>query len=330
MKNYTQIPLIDIGPIFSDGDKGMSDVAEVIRDVYTDIGFAYIYNHHVPVELVDSIFDMSNKFHSMPLTEKLRIRQNRQFRGYMPISGSTLKVSSLGEARKPNQSEAFILAHEVPCNDQDYILGRYLAGPNQWPGNLPGFREVVTDYNNQMQVLARKLVQVFSLAFGYEKNFLDHLFVNPTTFLRLQHYPEQPNFIPSDQFGIAPHTDYGFLTILAQDDKGGLQVKSPSGNWLDVPYIPGTFVLNSSDMLKRMTNDIFISTPHRVINRSGKSRYSVPFFFEPNMHALIDVLPKFLSMESEKLYDTIVYRDHLMKRINFNYEIDTKFNGATI
>jgi isopenicillin N synthase-like dioxygenase len=320
MKVFKEIPQIDLSPVFTDCQKGLYRVSEDIRQAYTEVGFAYIYNHGFPQELIEAGFEAARFFHGLPLEEKMNIRLNKAYRGYMPFQGSILKVSTLGTAQTPNQSAAFILGYEAEKNDPDYIAQINLAGPNQWPENAAHFKKTITEYNEKMLVLARKMVQVFAVAFGLEPNALDHHFIKPSTFLRLQYYPEQPDLIPESQYGIAPHTDYGFLTLLAQDSRGGLQVRNQEGEWIDAPYIPGTLVLNSSDMLKRMTNDVFISTPHRVINRSGKERYSIPFFFEPNMHTEIGILKQFTSKERPAKYPPIEYCNHLMERVHGNYE----------
>jgi isopenicillin N synthase-like dioxygenase len=321
MKTFHEIPQIDLAPLFRKPNTGIFEVAEQIREAYTKVGFAYIINHEFPTQLVQAAFKASADFHALSFEEKNKIKQNKFFRGYMAMESSILKVSALfNDAKKPNQSEAFILAHEVDEDDPDFLAGTNLAGPNQWPENFPEFKTIISEYNSKMLVLAKKMVQVFSVAFGLNANTLDNYFSKPTTFLRLQYYPEQPSFIPEDQYGIAPHTDYGFLTILAQDNQGGLQVRNNLGEWIEAPPIPNTFVLNSSDMLKRLSNDTYLSTPHRVINHSGKKRYSIPFFIEPNMHASIAPLPHFCKSEPAK-YDSIEYYIHLMKRIRGNYEI---------
>ncbi|WP_422527182.1 isopenicillin N synthase family dioxygenase [Serratia fonticola] len=320
MNNDWQIPKIDLEPLRTDPVNGFHIVAEQIRKIYTTIGFAYLVNHGISKALIDGVFNAAAQFHALPAEEKLKIRQNRFFRGYMPFNGSQFEQSTLEKATIPNQSEAFIIAHEVSEQSADYQLGQNLAGPNQWPDSLANFKQVVTAYYDAMLDLAQKMVQVFSLAFGMTQSDLNAFFHTPTVFLRLQFYPEQPAIIPDQQYGIAPHTDYGFLTLLAQNGIGGLQVKNNAGEWIDVPPIKNAFILNSGDMIKWMTNDRFISTPHRVINTSGKKRFAIPFFFEPNMHAQIAPLDIFTSANEPAKYPQIEYCEHLMKTIRSNYK----------
>lgn len=323
MKIVKAIPKIDLSPLWDDAEQGIQRVAEQVRWAFTIYGFAYLVNHNVPKAVIDDVFWAAKQFHALPLEEKMRIKQNDCFRGYVPINASQLKVSTLGEAKKPNQLDAFVMAFEVAEDHPDYKEGVYLAGPNQWPEGLEGFQEKMLRYRDVMLMLARKLVQVFSVAFGMSSEDLDRFFEEPSYFLRLQHYPEQPASIPDDQFGIAPHTDYGFFTLLAQGDVPGLEVQTPDGSWVTVPCLEGALILNSGDMLKRWSNDTFRSTPHRVINRSGTERFSVPFFFEPNMHAMIEPLASCIDDEAAK-HDPVMYGDYLMERIQGNYGLGSR------
>jgi isopenicillin N synthase-like dioxygenase len=191
--------------------------------------------------------------------------------------------------------------------------------PNQWPDEalVPGFRATIEDYVVQMNTLARKMVTAISTSLGMRKDELDPYFEKPTTFLRLLHYPTQRD--EDGLFGSAPHTDYGFITLLAQDDVGGLEVKNKAGEWVTAPPVPGTFVMNVGDILARWSNDRFVSTPHRVINRSGRERYSQPFFFDPSMDHTISALPVCVPRGEKPKYEPVVYRDYLMERIDKNY-----------
>jgi isopenicillin N synthase-like dioxygenase len=142
------------------------------------------------------------------------------------------------------------------------------------------------------------------------------------------YYPPHPAQSPDDLFGSAPHTDYGFITILLQDDVGGLQVRNLAGEWIDAPYRPGAFVMNSADILHRWSNGRFISTPHRVINRSGRARYSNPFFFDPDMKAEINPLPGCVSADNPPRYEAVVYGDYLMARLRANHDQHAKRAAA--
>jgi isopenicillin N synthase-like dioxygenase len=201
-----------------------------------------------------------------------------------------------------------------------------MQGPNQWPEWLPGFRPAMTQYVSEVDTLGRYIVRLIAMSLGLEARALDHHFDHPTTFLRALHYPPQPP-VEDDQMGSAPHTDYGIITLLAQDDSGGLQVRPRGGDWIEAPPIPDTYVLNVGDMLARWTNDRFVSTPHRVINRSGGDRYSLPYFLDPGMDALIECLPTCTDAQHPPRYDPVTYGEYLLERLDRNYAYRKQANA---
>ena len=330
MVNQTNmtIPVIDLNPLWENTDIGILEVAEQIRAAYTTSGFGYVINHRVPQSLIDNTFQQAMRFHNLPLEEKIKIKQNDCFRGYAPMNTSQLKVSTEGAATRPNQLEAFIMAFEVDENHPDYREGLYLAGPNQWPESLPGFKAVLCQYRDACLSLARQLLKPFGVLLCNNEERLKPFFETPTHAVRLQHYPPQPENRSENQFGIAPHTDYGFFTLLAQKSIAGLEVRTDDNDWVEVPPIEGALVLNTGDMLKRWSNDTIKSTPHRVINRSSCSRFSIPFFFEPDMHATIKIFDTCISEDSPAKHPPVMYGDYLLDRIQGNYGLGKKGNAA--
>lgn len=168
--------------------------------------------------------------------------------------------------------------------------------------------------------LGRKLIDVAARSIGAEPLELLPSFERPTTWLRLLYYPPTDPFEGDDLYGSAPHCDFGCLTILAQDDTGGLQVQTPVGAWVDVPRIPGMFVMNSGDMLHRWSNGRLLSTPHRVINRSGKARYSCPFFFDPNVSTEITPLKSCISLDNPTRFDPLIFGEFLRGELEAAYK----------
>jgi isopenicillin N synthase-like dioxygenase len=317
--DFSKVPILDVSGLYSAGTTAIREVAQALRGHLESVGFLYVSGHRVPSAAVEAVREMSKAFFALPEPEKLKLRIDRNFRGYLPFAGSTIVTSSVANVSKPNQSESIFFLHEVAPDDPHALAGKPLQGPNQWPDEaaLPGFRAVIERYVAEMTDLARRLVNAIAIAIDLPEGGMDGCFEEPTTFLRLLHYPTQPE--EAGLFGSAPHTDYGFITLLAQDDVGGLEVKNRAGEWIAAPPIPDTFVMNVGDILARWTNDRFVSTPHRVINRSGRERYSQPFFFDPAMDEVIEALPTCVPEGGQPKYPPVRYGDYLMERIDKNY-----------
>ena len=286
-----QIPKIDISEI---QEKEFSrTLLQDFFSAYNKYGFGYIINHGIEKTLIEQLFQVSKQFHSQPLSEKMRVALDHNHRGYIAINTSTDVNSKLADVKKPNQSESFMMMRE----DKSELPDVYLSGPNQWP-KLENFKEVLEKYTFNMTKLGRNLMRLALLSSGVKDLSVMQSLDTPTIWLRLLHYPPISKNSPSDLYGSAPHTDFGCLTILAQDEIGGLQVQTREGKWIDVPKLEGSFVVNVGDMLSRYTNGLLRSTPHRVINKSEKERFSCPFFFDPHTNAVVQPLkgtgkPKF-------------------------------------
>lgn len=284
MTEFTEIPVLDLAPLINGAD--IAELARNFADAYGNTGFGYIVNHGIDSNLRAAVFAASKQFHALREAEKRAIALNTCHRGYIAIDTSTDVNSDLAVVTKPNQSASFMMMREDAKADPDI----YLSGPNQWPA-LPGFRETCEAYAGAMTELGQKLLRLALEAIGVSDLSILKAFETPTIWLRLLHYPPQSPQAPEDLYGSAPHKDFGCLTLLAQDDVAGLQVQTPNGHWVDAPPREDAFIVNVGDMLHRMSNGKLLSTPHRVINTSGRERYSVPFFFDPNVSADIAPLP---------------------------------------
>jgi isopenicillin N synthase-like dioxygenase len=317
MAEFDRVPVIDLG---QDEDA----LARHVLAAYGTVGFGYLVNHGIDPALVAGVFQASARFHALPRDEKMRIALDSNHRGFIPINTSTDRNSKLAKVTKPNQSESFMMMREAGPDDPDLRAGAYLAGPNQWPHGLAGFREAVIAYDGAMSGLASRLVRAIARALETDPDALVAAFAPPTTWLRLLHYPPQPPAAPEDLYGSAPHTDFGFITILAQDDVGGLQVQTPEGRWIDAPPMPGSFVMNVGDMLHRWSNGRLLSTPHRVINRSGRERYSCPFFYDPNVATEIAPLASCCRPEAPPKFAPVVFGDFLRLELEAGYSKHSK------
>ena len=310
------LPAIELGGLDHAG-RWSRDTAAALDDAFRRTGFCYIADTGVDPALVEAVFDASRRFHALPAPAKRAIAINEFHRGYIAPSSSVIRSSSVARVTRPNLSESFMVMHEVDPDDEHY--GRPLQGPNQWPAGLPGFREAVTAYRDAMIAFARRFNRLLAVALDLPAAFFDPHFEHPTAWVRLLRYPPQPAGTPPDQYGAAPHTDYGFITFLAQDGLGGLEVRSRAGAWMPAPPIPGTFVVNVADMLARWSNDRWTSTPHRVRNPAGRVRYSVPFFWDTGLDSEIACLPTCTGPSHPPRYEPIRYGDYVIERLDRNY-----------
>jgi isopenicillin N synthase-like dioxygenase len=277
--NFSEAPIVDIGPLVR-GDKAeIPDVVQNIQRACEGIGFMYVKNHGVARATLDAMVSEAKAFFDLPVDQKLSVavEQSRQFRGYLPLE----YTGNEGPEGK-NLQEAFIIMHERGLDSSNL-----LDGPNQWPAALPTIKPAMLHYFAAMEDLAFKLLPGFALSLGLPGNYFTEAFTKPIMVLKPNHYPPQKIADETQIIGVGGHCDGGGFTILWQDNLGGLEIKNKSGEWIGVPPIKDTFVINIGNLLQRWTNGRFSSTEHRVINRFGKDRYSIAFFADPNYHTLI-------------------------------------------
>ena len=216
------IPMVDVdGADLASARK--SEIARAIDDAFRSTGFCYVTNTGMDAGLTEAVFDASRRFHALGDDAKQEIAINAFHRGYIAPKSSLIRASSVARVTRPNLSESFMAMHEVAPDDSAF--GKPLQGPNQWPGGLPGFREAVTAYQGAMTDFARRFTRLLAIALGLPETSLDSHFERPTSWLRLIRYPPEPSGTPADQYGAAPHTDYGFITFLVQDEHDGLEVR---------------------------------------------------------------------------------------------------------
>lgn len=311
---FSEIPVIDFAPFLHGDEAQKRAIAEKIGVACRSAGFFYLTGHGIPAELFQSVYAQLKRFFDLPRDEKMAIYIGHSAlnRGYSPLLEE--KLSAKGDLK-----ESFDLAYEIPADDPDIARGAQLYGPNLWPG-LPGFRETIYDaYYLRVLELARHVLEAFSLALQLPEDYFALLTQKPMCNLRLLHYPPQEGIIDPDMLGCGAHTDYECFTLLAQSDAGGLQVQNLDGDWIEAPPIAGAFVVNIGDMMARWTNDVFRSTPHRVINRSGRERMSLPFFFGADYFAELECLPTCCSDENPPRYATQLAGDYLRSRYDATF-----------
>ena len=306
------LPIVDLSE-FRAGQNKTAAAAAAAR-ACEEIGFFYLTGHGVAELLMAEGLAETRRFFDLPEAEKraLHISKSPLHRGYFPVFEEATDPSLI----KGDLKEGFDLARDLPPDDPEVLAGTPLHGPNVWPENLPGFRETLERYFAEMRRLAEELMGCFALGLGLKEDFFADKIDRPLAQLRLLHYPPQAATPLEDAVGCGTHTDYGCLTILNQDDNGGLIVRDRKGEWIEVPPRAGAFVVNIGDQLARWTNGRFAATPHRVINRSGRERYSMPFFFDPNFDALVECLPSCLEEGETPKFDPVLAGEYLIGRYN--------------
>ena len=312
------IPVIDVAPAF-DGGRGLERVAAQVREASERVGFFYVKGHGVPPAVIDGAFAASRELHALPLEDKLALRLNQNNIGYLPVNESMQRASTVHKATRPNYNESFFISHDRAADHPDVVAGTPLRGSNQWPAGHAGMRAAMVRYFETMVALGERTLPILDRALEMEAGFFAPFFADEAHVnLRFLHYPPQALDDP-EQFGQGPHTDNSFITFLAREDTPGLAVRLPSGEWLAPPLVEGTFLVNLGNIMKRWSNDRFLSTPHGVVNDSGRDRYSIAFFYSPSITAQIEVLPSCVSAARPAQYPPAVYGDLVKAFYSANY-----------
>lgn len=305
------IPIIDVSRLRSADLAQRAACAAVLGKACRDTGFFYAAGHGIPSSVATGIFDAARAFFALPADRKAKVSYalSAHNRGYIGLGQERLDA-----ATPPDQKEAFNVGLELAPDDPDLLAGKPFRGVNLWP-DLPGWREQALAYYEACTRLTVEIHRGFALDLGLEEDFFTPRLDRPMTTLRLLHYPPGHG----DQLGAGTHTDYGNLTILATDGVAGLQVRARDGTWIDAPHIPGTFVCNIGDCLMRWTNDVYVSTPHRV-RQPATERYSVAYFADPNPDAVVEVLPSCLPPGAAPSYAPISAAAYLRSRLDPTYQ----------
>jgi isopenicillin N synthase-like dioxygenase len=280
------LPIIDVRPLLGQGPAAArAEVAGRIQAACRERGFFYVSGHGVPAGLLGQLADASAEFFALPAEDKLEIameRGGRAWRGYFPV-GAELTSG------RPDLKEGLYFGAELPDDDPRVLAGTPLHGRNLFPRQVPRLRPLVLAYLDALTAVGQAVLTGVALSLDLDPGyFCTGYTADPTILFRIFHYPPSPP--QTGDWGVGEHTDYGLVTLLAQDDSGGLQVAAPEG-WIDAPPVPGTLVCNIGDMLDRLTGGWYRSTPHRVRNLSGHGRLSFPFFLDPGFSAEVPPLP---------------------------------------
>ena len=268
----TDLPVVDL-----DDPGGWRAIDAACRE----FGFFYVVGHGVDPALGARLDALAREFFALPSEEKAAIAMEhggRAWRGWFPVGGELT-------SGVPDRKEGLYFGSELGPDHPKVRAGVPLHGANLFPARPAGLRATVLEYLDALEAVGHRLAAGLARAMGHEATwFAEHVTRDPLLLFRIFHYPPDPS---PGEWGVGEHTDYGLLTLLRQDDAGGLEVRGPDGTWIDAPPVRDSFVCNLGDMLQRMTDGAYRSTPHRVRNTSGTSRLSFPFFFDPGWDVVV-------------------------------------------
>jgi isopenicillin N synthase-like dioxygenase len=311
--DFDSIPVVDLSDINT--PNGFSRIAKELIATAEKSGFFYVSNHGIDQSVIDAAFAVSQRFFAMPETQKSTVAVNQKQRGWMAQGMTNLEGSKTHDAK-----EVFFWGWDVSDDDPAVLAELPMVAPNLWPDEAaPELKRDLLPYYEQVVVLSRTILSALAVGLDQDRDFFSDAYQQPLARGQLVYYPTATDTdLKEERFGAATHSDFGVLTVLLQDMQGGLQVQNLAGDWIEAPPIKGTFVCNIGDLLERWTNNRLVSTKHRVINRSGNSRYSIPIFCDPASDATID--PRDLGIaDSDALFEPITAGDYIMSKNQRNF-----------
>jgi len=302
-KALGSLPVINLAASFASDRTAQQRVADQIGAACRDTGFFYISNHGVARSLVDAAFAAAGRFFDQPDAWKMKLRKQPGTNGYEPPETQRLDNASPGDLK-----ESFNFSAPGVPGKPDFAT-------NLWPDGLPGFRDDLEAYYRPMLGLGLHLSRLIALSLGMPVDFFDAGLRVPSAPLRLLRYPPQPASAKYNQIGAGAHTDWGWITLLAQDDCGGLEVETASGDWIRAEPIAGTFVVNLGDLVPRWTNGLYHSNMHRVMNnRAARNRHSIVLFYNPAYDTRVECLPTCLAPGQTPKHPPCTAGGHLAQR----------------
>ncbi len=306
------LPVIDIAGLNAPDPATRRHVTAQLGQACREVGFFYATGHGIPDPVRRAVFDAAHAVFALSPAEKagVSVTLSPHNRGYVGFA-----TERLNEHAGPDQKEAFNIGLELPPDDPELRSGSTFRGANLWP-TLPGFRDALLEYYDACGRVMTDIHRGFALDLALDEDFFAPKLARPASILRLLHYPATAE---DGGLGAGEHTDYGNLTLLATDGVAGLQVRTLGGQWIDAPHVDGAFICNIADCLMRWTNDVYRSTPHRVL-RPKAERYSVAFFGDANPDALVEAIPSCIPPGTRPLYPSITCGAYIQQRLTATYE----------
>jgi len=295
-----EMPVIDLSRFDEAREADMRRLGDTIVGALRTSGFFVLTGHGVRRDVIQGGFEAARELHALPLERKRELAMG---------SGANTKADI---------NAAFFLDRERMADDPEVLAGIPFRYTNKWPHELPLFRERCLRYFYGMEALARSLLPAIALGLGAPRDYFDAAFQSPQATVRLSHYPVAR--YEDNQFGIAPHTDSTFMTLLPQSAVEGLYIMNADEEWVRAPKIAGAISVNSGDMLKRWSNDTVKSTRHFAANLSRDSRYAIPYFMSPNTRYLIEAIASCVPPGEKPKHPPIRYEEYRLWFMRSNYQ----------
>ena len=308
-----KIPVIDVKPLRAGTLENAYSVALEIRQAAEEIGFFYIRNHGVPESVIKQSYSAAKDFFNLPKVVKNNVKINSNHHGYLCFGEAKME-----QAERVDLKESFVWGLDLPDEHPSVTMENPFLGRNQWPVEIPEFKKSVYPFFEAGLQCGLDMMRAFALGMGLPEDSFLKATDEPIARSSIIHYPPQSEDLGEEQFGVAPHTDYGCLTLLWQDQVGGLEVQNREGEWVTAHPIDNTLVVNVGDLLMRWTNEGFISTPHRVVNRKGQERYSMVIAWDPNFDTIVD--PSIVCQNGAlPLYSPLSCGDYVLSRFDSSF-----------
>jgi isopenicillin N synthase-like dioxygenase len=313
-----EMPVIDLSRFDEESKADLHRFGDEIVGALRTSGFFVLLGHGMRRAVIRGGFEAAREFHALAPERKCELAMGQGFVGYLASGDYTVKTSEVNANTKADINAAFFFDRERMADDPEVVARVPFRYTNKWPHELPLFREKCLRYFYAMEALGRALLPAIAAGLGTSSDYFDEAFQSPQGTVRMSHYPVAR--YETNQFGIAPHTDSNFITLLPQSDVEGLYIMNAREEWVRAPKIRGAITVNSGEMLKRWSNDTLKSTRHFAANLSGESRYAIPYFMAPNTRYLMEAIPSCVPPGEKPKHPPLRYEEYRLWFMRSNYQ----------
>lgn len=316
------LPILDLGPFLSGDAAAASELARELREIAGNLGFLCVVNHGVSPAVISDIQDRAAALFELSEEVKLAVQVDQHERGYLPFRSTVVRQSRYHDKAQIDNYEAFNYGTGYAEDDPAVIAGARLFGRNRWPGGAPGLPAAALAYSDAMDRLGKSLLPLWAAALGLDADYFSPYFTNAHGYVRLIHYPPKPG-LAIDEYGLGAHSDTCFMTFLPHENEPGIQVMDADGEWFWPDTPADGIVINFGQFLERWSNGFVRATPHRVIPPLAGHRYSLPFFYSPNLGQRCACLPTCHSPDNPPQYDPVSFQEFhtaYMTRVYAHFE----------